>query len=129
MFQNIFNRKEDNNTWTGRILLTKEDQLDELLKVSQLKPVLLFKHSTSCGISAMVIKRFENKLKNNKDKYHYYFLDLIRYRNISNLIERNFGVMHQSPQLILIEDGKVVDHASHYGIMEMELELIPRQRR
>jgi len=121
MFQNIFNRKEDNNSGIDRILLINEDQLDELLKVSQLKPVLLFKHSTSCGISAMVIKRFENKLENNKDKYHYYFLDLIRYRNISNNIAIKFNILHQSPQLILIENGKVVDHASHYGIIDMKL--------
>ena len=121
MFQNIFNRKEDNNSGISRILLTNNDQLDELLKVSQFKPVLLFKHSTSCGISAMVIKRFENKLENNKDKYHYYFLDILRYRNISNNIAIKFNIPHQSPQLILIENGKVVGNASHYGIMDMKL--------
>ncbi len=121
MFQNIFNRKEDNNLGIDRILLTDEDQLDELLKGSQLKPVLLFKHSTSCGISAMVLKRLENKLSEKNEDYYFYFLDLIRYRNISNLIVRKFDISHQSPQLILIENGKVVGSASHYGILDMKL--------
>ncbi|MCD6544389.1 MAG: bacillithiol system redox-active protein YtxJ, partial [Flavobacteriaceae bacterium] len=112
MFQNIFNRKEDNTSGIDRILLTSDDQLDELLKASHFKPVLLFKHSTSCSISAMVIKWFENKLESKKGEYHYFFLDLIRYRNISNLIVRKFDISHQSPQLILIENGKVVGSAS-----------------
>ena len=121
LFQNIFNRKEDNNSGISRILLTDKDQLDELLKASHFKPVLLFKHSTSCSISAMVIKWFENKLESKKGEYHYFFLDLIRYRNISNNIAIKFNIPHQSPQLILIENGKVVNHASHYGILQIKL--------
>ena len=121
MFQNIFNRKEDTNSGVDWILLTNEDQLYELLQVSQLKPVMLFKHSSSCGISAMVLKRFENKLQNKNEDYYLYFLDLIRYRDISNLIANKFGVLHQSPQLIVIKKGKVVDHSSHYGIIDMKL--------
>lgn len=121
MFGRFFKREENDNSDTDRILLTTEDQLDTLLEASNDKPVLLFKHSSSCGISAMVLKRFESKLKEENDTYHYYFLDLLRYRNISNLIAKKFDIMHQSPQLILIKNGKVVDYSSHYGIMEMKI--------
>jgi bacillithiol system protein YtxJ len=119
MFGRFFKREENDNSDTDRILLTSEDQLEELLKASKTRSVLLFKHSTSCGISAMVHKRFENKLQDKKDLYDYYFLDLLRYRDISDLIAKKFNIMHQSPQLILIKKGKVVDHSSHYGIMDM----------
>jgi len=119
MFEKLFKRTDINNSIINKILLSNEDQLEELLDASKQKPVLLFKHSNSCGISAMVLKRFENKLQDKNDQYDYYFLDLLRYRNISNLIAKKFQIMHQSPQLILIKNGKVVDHSSHYGIMEM----------
>ncbi len=121
MFQNIFGRKDKENLEVSKIFLTEEDHLDVLLDASNHKPVLLFKHSSSCGISAMVLKRFESKLKDRNDVYHYYFLDLLRYRNISNLITKKLNVLHQSPQLILIKNGKVVDHSSHYGIMDIEI--------
>ncbi len=55
------------------------------------------------------------------DAYHFYFLDLLKYRSISNLIARKFDIPHQSPQLILIKDGEVVDHSSHYGVLQMDL--------
>jgi len=119
MFEKLFKRTDINNSAINKILITKEDQLEELLNVSKQKPVLLFKHSSSCGISAMVLKHFENNLLDKNDDYNYYFLDLLKYRNISNLIAKKFQIMHQSPQLILIKNGKVVDHSSHYGIMEM----------
>jgi len=45
----------------------------------------------------------------------------LRYRNISNLIVGKFNIPHQSPQLILIKNGKVVNHASHYGILQIKL--------
>ena len=121
MFQNIFNRNEDENSEVDRILLTEEGQLKELLDASVQKPVLLFKHSTSCGISAMVLKRLENKLNKKNEDYYFYFLDLIRYRSISNLIADEFNIPHQSPQLIILKNGKVVDYSSHYGIIEIEL--------
>ena len=119
MFERLYRKKENNGSDIDRILLKNEGQLDELIIASKTKPVLLFKHSTSCGISAMVHKRFENELKDKNDLYYYYFLDLLRYRDISNLIAEKFNIIHQSPQLILIKNGKVVDHSSHYGIMDM----------
>jgi bacillithiol system protein YtxJ len=52
----------------------------------------------------MALKQFENELTSNKVTP--YFLDLIAYRNVSNEISNRFGVHHQSPQLILIKEGK-----------------------
>ncbi len=96
-------------------------QLNEITTLSFEKPVLLFKHSTRCSISRMALKEFENDF-NLSSKVTPYFLDLLEHRDISNEITLRFGVVHQSPQLILIRDGKAVYDTSHSGIEVAALE-------
>ena len=95
-------------------------QLDEIIALSKEKPVLIFKHSTRCSISRFALKQFENEfdLQNQIDAY---FLDLLEFRDISNEIASRFGIMHQSPQLLLIKEGKVLYDASHSDIQANEL--------
>ncbi|MES2412060.1 MAG: bacillithiol system redox-active protein YtxJ [Bacteroidota bacterium] len=90
-------------------------QLEELVAESEDKPVLIFKHSTRCGVSRMVLKKFENEY-DLEDAVAPYFLDLLAHRNLSNEIARLFGVGHESPQVLLIRNGKVVYDASHSDI-------------
>jgi bacillithiol system protein YtxJ len=94
--------------------------LDEIIALSKEKPVLIFKHSTRCSISRFALKQFENEfdLQNQIDAY---FLDLLEFRDISNEIASRFGIMHQSPQLLLIKEGKVLYDASHSDIQANEL--------
>jgi bacillithiol system protein YtxJ len=68
----------------------------------------------------MALKQFENEF-NISDKVTPYFLDLIVHREISNEIANRFGVTHQSPQLIVIKDGKAIYNASHSDIDAEEL--------
>ncbi|WP_029037471.1 bacillithiol system redox-active protein YtxJ [Salinimicrobium xinjiangense] len=97
--------------------LTESRQLEEIEKESNDKLIGIFKHSTRCGISRMVLNSFEKEYDLEKDKeVKLYFLDLIANRNISNEVAERFGVRHESPQLILLKDGKVVHHASHHSI-------------
>lgn len=91
------------------------DQLDAITKESAEKPILLFKHSTRCSISRMALKQFEREF-NAQDKVTPYYLDLIANRDVSNDIASRFGVMHQSPQVLLIKNGKSVYSASHSDI-------------
>lgn len=93
-------------------------QLDEIEILSNGKKVLIFKHSTRCGISSMVLKQFEQKFQPEENTV-LYFLDLLKHREISNAIALRFGVTHQSPQLLVIEKGACTRNASHYGIVEM----------
>ena len=69
----------------------------------------------------MALKQFENEF-NSSDKVTPYFLDLIAHRDISNEIANRFGVTHQSPQLILIKEGKAVYNVSHSDIDAEELD-------
>jgi bacillithiol system protein YtxJ len=92
-------------------------QLEEIIEESKSKPVLIFKHSTSCSISSMALNRLSRNWKSeDSEKVKAYYLDLISYREISNKIAEQFGVYHQSPQVILIKDGKAVYDNSHMGI-------------
>ncbi|KIA84067.1 bacillithiol system redox-active protein YtxJ [Flavobacterium sp. AED] len=122
-FQNIFNSSEDKDLKESKIswnVLTDLGQLNEIISVSNEKPVAIFKHSTRCSVSRMALKQFENEF-NSSDKVTPYFLDLIEHRDISNAIADQFGVIHQSPQLIVIKDGKAIYNVSHSDIDAEEL--------
>jgi bacillithiol system protein YtxJ len=123
-FKNIFgsstnenkNKSISNINW---IPLTDLGQLSDIQNNSE-KPVLLFKHSTTCSISRMALKNFENEF-DLQDKIDTYFLDLLNFRAISNEIATKFGVTHQSPQILLIKDGVSIYDSSHDRIDTQEL--------
>lgn len=96
--------------------LTELQQLESIDKESFSVPVLLFKHSTRCSISRMALKSFEREYTIENGKLKPYFLDLIRYREVSNEIASRYGVTHQSPQVIVVKDGKAIYNASHSDI-------------
>jgi bacillithiol system protein YtxJ len=121
--KNIFNSSDDKGLKESKInwnVLTDLGQLNEISSLSSEKPVAIFKHSTRCSVSRMALKQFENEF-NISDKVTPYFLDLIAHREISNAIANRFGVTHQSPQLIVIKDGKAIYNASHSAIDAEEL--------
>ncbi|MGA9588707.1 MAG: bacillithiol system redox-active protein YtxJ [Salegentibacter sp.] len=102
--------------------LNKMEQLNAIEEESKSRPVAILKHSTRCGISRMVLKQFESSygLKEDAD-IKLYFLDLLSHREISNEIAARFGVQHESPQLIVLRDEKVVHQASHQSIDAADL--------
>ena len=108
---------KNNINW---IPLTDLGQLNEIIELSNEKPVAIFKHSTRCSVSRMALKQFENEF-NSADSVETYFLDLIAYRDVSNEIATRFQVVHQSPQVLLIKEGKSVYNASHSDIDAQEL--------
>ncbi len=93
--------------------LTNLDELDKLIKESELITVIVFKHSTRCDMSSAMLKRFEQDYNLNADSAKPYFLDVIANREVSNEIALRFEVIHQSPQIIVIKKGRAVYFASH----------------
>lgn len=91
-------------------------QLQDIIDNSSEKPVLIFKHSTRCSISSMAKNRMERSWSFEDDQVTAYYLDLIAFRDISNQIAETFEVEHQSPQALLIQDGKCIYNASHNAI-------------
>nr|WP_315167140.1 bacillithiol system redox-active protein YtxJ [uncultured Flavobacterium sp.] len=123
MFNSFFGNSEkpnDSKSNINWIDLTDLGQLNQIIQDSAEKPVVVFKHSTRCSVSRMALKQFENEF-NLMDEVDTYFLDLISYRDISNEIASRFQVVHQSPQLVLIKDGKSIYDASHSDIDALEL--------
>ena len=96
--------------------ITKSEELEAAIQSSYNKPIAIYKHSTNCGVSFMAKKTVERFWDLEIEAY---FLDLITYRNISNSIAEMFSVQHQSPQMLLIKEGKAIYHASH-GSIDLE---------
>jgi bacillithiol system protein YtxJ len=101
------------------IPLTTQEQLETIKASSETEPVVIFKHSTRCSISAVAKARLERA--EAPDKINFYYLDLIKYRGVSDAIETTFGVSHESPQVLLIKEGKCVYDESHSAIDMQEL--------
>lgn len=109
----LFSTNKKRLPWTD---LSSVDQLHEVMESAKEKPVLLFKHSTRCSISSMALNSFESEWGSENERCELYFVDLIRYRDVSNAIADETGVVHQSPQAILFNGSEVLYHASHSGI-------------
>lgn len=98
------------------IAITEEQQLENVKESSKSKPAVIFKDSVTCGISAHAKNKLETAWDFDASEIDFYYLDLLSNRNISNKIAADFGVTHQSPQIIVVKDEKVVDHFSHQSI-------------
>lgn len=97
--------------------IEKEEILNEIKEISKKKKALIFKHSSRCSISATALNRLERSWKNEEmDQFEVYFLDLIQFRQISAQIATEFNVRHESPQVLVIENGQVIYDNSHFGI-------------
>jgi len=123
IFNSLFGDSEKTNKIESKINwipLTNLGQLNEIVTLSNEKPIAIFKHSTRCSVSRFALKQFENEFA-LEDRVDAYFLDLIEYRDVSNEIANRFEVVHQSPQLLLIKNGQSVYDASHSDIDAGEL--------
>jgi bacillithiol system protein YtxJ len=100
------------------LTLTNEADLQQAIAASHTHPVMLFKHSTRCSISRAALSRIENAWNpETVNGTQPYYLDLLNHRDVSNLIAQIFGITHQSPQILIIKNGKCTYHASHMEIM------------
>ena len=101
--------------------LTDSAQITELARTSHEQPVLIFKHSTTCSVSAAAKGKIERQWADSGLSLPIYYLDLLRFRPLSGQIAEQFGVRHESPQLLLIKDGECAYDASHMGIRLSEV--------
>lgn len=115
---NIFGgKKEQEEKKSFWKTIKSEEDLEQAIKNSYQNRVAIFKHSTSCFISKTVLRNFEKEIENSEENnVSFYFLDLLAFRPISNKIAEDFEIRHESPQLIVIENGKAINNASHQDI-------------
>ena len=102
------------------VALTSPQQIDILIRESENQCIAIFKHSTRCAISKRVLSNFEKEW-DFSENVTFYYLDLIAYRAISNEVAERLGVEHESPQLIVLNNGKVIYQESHSAISASEV--------
>src|SRR5688572_16633480 len=101
------------NSWKS---VTEKEDFYTLIENSAEKPQIIFKDSTTCGISAHARYKLELGFKLIAEKADFHYLDLLAFRPISNLISQELKVTHQSPQIILVKDKQVIYTSSHHAI-------------
>ena len=102
--------------------LSKVSDLDRAKEESFKQPVALFKHSTRCSRSMFAKSKLEEGYNISSNKLKFYYLDLLNHRDVSDAIASKFGVHHQSPQILVLKEGKVVFHTSHEQISLSKLQ-------
>ena len=122
--KNIFGdktSKEVKETYLSWTPLISVEEINTIKEISKIQAILIFKHSTSCGISRMVMKQFESLFNEENKHLKVYYLDLLNFREVSSKLSEVFQVIHQSPQLLVIKNGISVYDESHYEITGVNL--------
>ncbi len=123
IFGKVFGKNSEQKERTSKIPwipLVSLEQLEEIKDNSKVRTQLIFKHSTTCGISRMVLNMFTGSYDLDAEN-DIYFLDLLAHRGVSNAVESKFRVRHQSPQLLIIKNEEVSFHTSHGAIADVDL--------
>ncbi len=115
MFQS---RKVLHDEWQA---ITDMSDLDRIDILSQSQPIVLFKDSLTCGISAAARHRLHDDWSSLGSEVKFYYLDLLSHRAISNEIAARYNVVHQSPQIIIVHRGRSVYNTSHHLISITDL--------
>ena len=91
------------------------DELDGL--ISDGRPLLLFKHSYTCGVSAEALDELIGHVERDADDHARYAIITVQtHRALSNAVSQRFGVRHETPQVLLIRGGRVVWSATHFRV-------------
>ena len=113
-FRSFAHNKSSKMDW---INLNSVEQLAEINENSKNKTQIIFKHSTRCSVSVFAKRilsdEYSDEIKKNADVY---YLDLIAFRQISNSIANYYGVVHESPQILVINNGECTFNASHSDV-------------
>jgi bacillithiol system protein YtxJ len=97
------------------------EQLDQLLDESRERPLLLFKHSHNCGISLEALDEIVDHLNQESLDARYAMITVQTHRDLSNAVAAKLGVRHQTPQAIVVKDGRAVWSASHFRVNASEI--------
>jgi bacillithiol system protein YtxJ len=101
--------------------LSDLDMLEAAIAESRERPVLLFKHSRTCGISCEALDELHTHLRRGGTDAAYKVITVQSHRRVSDSAAERFGIRHETPQAILIRDGEAVWNASHFRITAEEL--------
>ena len=103
------------------------EELDRALVESRHRPLLLFKHSYSCGVSAEALDELLAHLGDARGDARYAMVTVQTHRDVSNAIANKLGVRHETPQALVIRNGRAVWNASHFDITSDVVEQAVRE--
>lgn len=113
-------RNTNDENWEGPHVpeIMTEADWKKVLEKSKEEPVFVFKHSTECPVSAGAAHRTNTFIskETTQDTPNFYFVKVIERKPVSKTIEANMKVKHESPQLLLLKDGKALWNTSHENI-------------
>ena len=98
------------------------DELDHALGESRHRPLGLFKHSDSCGVSAEALDELLTHLADKRRDARYAMVTVQTHRDVSNAISSRLGIRHETPQALVVHDGRVVWSASHFRVSAAALD-------
>jgi len=114
------------------------DELHQLIAESDSRPVLLFKHSHTCGVSMEALDELVAHINDRPDgmspraaravEPRYAMVTVQTHRAVSNAVAQQLGVRHETPQALLIRDGRVVWSASHFRVTASAVETAIRNQ-
>ena len=104
--------------------LTDLSGLESAIAESNERPVLLFKHSRYCGVSAEALDELQSHIDGTAADVAYRMITVQTHRPISDAVAQRLGLRHETPQVILLRDGKIVWNASHFRITASQLDQV-----
>lgn len=107
---------------TQLVELHTNSDLEKVWETSAEKPVFLFKQSTTCPVSAAAFEQFKTFVEENNEDIAFYFVKVRETRAVSNQIEADTDIKHESPQIFFIKDKHVLWHTSHLRIKQASIE-------
>ena len=108
--------------------LADVQSLDDAIAESRNRPVLLFKHSRYCGVSCEALDELQSHIGSRvQSDVAYKMVTVQTHRPVSDAIAERLGLRHETPQAILLRDGKVVWNASHFRITATQLDQVVPQ--
>lgn len=108
----------ERSTWNT---ISNPEETQTLLEKSKKRPQLIYKHSNQCSVSFIAKEGLDSNVKELGQFADLYIIDVIRQRDISNAIETMLKVRHESPQALLLKDGKVAWKGSHWDVNAEEI--------
>lgn len=102
--------------------LTHEETLEQVITASHTQPVVLFKHSRTCPISAMAREKLIKAKSEDLLTLPVYEIIVQQSRFISDEVARRWAIKHESPQVLVIYRNRVVYHASHWEIDPLKVQ-------
>ncbi|MEO8078277.1 MAG: bacillithiol system redox-active protein YtxJ [Acidobacteriota bacterium] len=104
--------------------LSDIDELEAAIAESSHRPVLVFKHSRTCGISCEALDELRTHLARANQATAYKLITVQSHRRVSEAAATRFGIRHETPQAILLRDGRPVWSASHFRITASNLDTV-----